>query len=375
MKLFLYKILNKYIIFLFIKDFLINLFSKPIKLDYWNDIIIITSIIPFYKMKQRSQQLALSLSKIHKEKIIIYYEIDFWNYKFNYKKINKNLIITNSLLKIKENLQNKNILLLASWNVKIPTLFKLFWMKYKKIFYDYYDNFDWYDNYMWKYFLNTLNEYDKIICSAKLLKNQLLKKWYKNIIYLPNWVKFKDWFIKDKIKLNKIKNEFFWDDKKNIWFYWGIEHWLDYDLIKYIILKNKDKNFIFIWPDNWKFLKNNGILNFKNVKVLWYIEFKELKYYSYHFDISIIPFKLNSITDAVSPVKFFEYLSQWKPVITTWFKEILYHSEYCFISKNKEEFNKNIYIALKKSKDLNYINKIKEYSKKFEWASLAKKIF
>lgn len=375
MKLFIYKILNRYIIFLFLKDFFINLLSKNININLRNEIIIITSIIPFNKMKQRPQQLALSLSKTYKEKIIIYYEIDFWNYKFNYEEINNNLFVINSLLKIKKYIKNKNIFLLASWNIKIPNLFKLFWIKYDNIYNDYYDNFDWYDDYMWNYFLKNLNKYNKIICSAKLLESQLLEKWYKNIIYLPNWVNNNDWIINNKEKLKEIKEKYFNFNKKVVWFYWWIEHWLDYNLLKYIIWKNEDKIFIFIWPDNWNFLENNWILNFKNVIYLWYMNFEFLKYYSYFFNICIIPFKINSITDAVSPVKFFEYLAQWKPVITTGFKEILYHNEYCFISKDKEEFNANINIALKKSNDLNYINKIKKYSKEYEWEKLVQKIF
>jgi hypothetical protein len=36
-----------------------------------------------------------------------------------------------------------------------------------------------------------------------------------------------------------------------------------------------------------------------------------------HFDICLIPFVKNAVTDAVSPVKLFEYFSAGKPVVTT----------------------------------------------------------
>jgi len=375
MKEIIYVFLQKYIIFLFIKDWIIFLISKKINIKLDNEVIIITSIIPFYKMKQRPQQIALSLANLYKSKTIIYYEIDFWRIKSSFELIKNNLIISNSLFLIKNRLKSKQIKVLATWNIKIPELLKYLKINYDEIIYDYYDNLDWYDQYLYKTFLNTLYMYDKILCSAKLLENQLINKGYKNIIYLPNWVNSNNWIIENSDKLIEIKNKYFNDNKKIVWFYWWIEHWLDYDLIKYIVKNNKNINFVFIWPDNWNFLKNNWLLNYSNFKYLWYMNFENLKYYSYFFDIAIIPFKINEITNAVSPVKFFEYLIQWKPVITTWFKEILFHKEYCFIWENYKDFNWKIQLAIEKSTNLDYKNKIINYSKNFEWDNLVKNIF
>lgn len=375
MKNIIYIYLQKYSIFLFFKDYIIYLLSKKINIKFNGDIIIITSIIPFYKMKQRPQQIALSLSELYKNKTIIYYEIDFWTIKSSFEYFKDNLIITNSLFLIKRELKNRYIQVLATWNIKIPELFKLFNIKYSYIIFDYYDNLDWYDEYLFKTFLDNLSKYNKILCSAKLLENQLLDKWYKNIIYLPNWVNSNNWIIENSDRLIEVRNKYFNDNKKIVWFYWWIEHWLDYDLIKYIVKNNQNINFVFIWPDNWNFLKNNWLLDYSNFKYLGYMNFQELKYYSYFFDVAIIPFKINKITNAVSPVKFFEYLIQWKPVITTWFKEILFHNDYCFIWESFEDFNIKLQLAIKESYNNDYKTKIIDYSKKFEWDNLVKNIF
>lgn len=375
MKNIIYIYLQKYSIFLFFKDYIIYLLSKKINIKFNGDIIIITSIIPFYKMKQRPQQIALSLSELYKNKTIIYYEIDFWTIKSSFEYFKDNLIITNSLFLIKRELKNRYIQVLATWNIKIPELFKLFNIKYSYIIFDYYDNLDWYDEYLFKTFLDNLSKYNKILCSAKLLENQLLDKWYKNIIYLPNWVNSNNWIIENSDRLIEVRNKYFNDNKKIVWFYWWIEYWLDYDLIKYIVKNNQNINFVFIWPDNWNFLKNNWLLDYSNFKYLGYMNFQELKYYSYFFDVAIIPFKINKITNAVSPVKFFEYLIQWKPVITTWFKEILFHNDYCFIWESFEDFNIKLQLAIKESYNNDYKTKIIYYSKKFEWDNLVKNIF
>ena len=40
------------------------------------------------------------------------------------------------------------------------------------------------------------------------------------------------------------------------------------------------------------------------------------------FDVCIIPFKINQVTEATDPVKFYEYLAQAKPVVTTRLPEL-----------------------------------------------------
>ncbi len=49
----------------------------------------------------------------------------------------------------------------------------------------------------------------------------------------------------------------------------------------------------------------------------------ELKNYAAHFDALMIPFKINTLTNAVSPVKFFEYCAIGKPILTTPMAELV----------------------------------------------------
>ena len=68
--------------------------------------------------------------------------------------------------------------------------------------------------------------------------------------------------------------------------------------------------------------------------------------YLYHFDVCLIPFKKNKITEAVDPVKLYEYFSLGKPVVARELNEIKTYRNYLYLYDTKEEFIKCIERAL-----------------------------
>ena len=55
----------------------------------------------------------------------------------------------------------------------------------------------------------------------------------------------------------------------------------------------------------------------KNVHLLGEQPYAVLPSYLHQFDVACIPFLRNSLTEATNPVKFYEYLSAGKPVVST----------------------------------------------------------
>jgi len=53
------------------------------------------------------------------------------------------------------------------------------------------------------------------------------------------------------------------------------------------------------------------------------VGYDELPHYVGHFDACLLPFKVNPLTQAASPVKLYEYLASGKPVASTPLKEVL----------------------------------------------------
>lgn len=129
---------------------------------------------------------------------------------------------------------------------------------------------------------------------------------------------------------------------KKIILYYGSLYgsWFDWDLIKYSANKNKDFAFILIGDYNEKI--SNNISGYENIILTGIIQINDLKYFSKHADICLIPFKDENICNYVSPIKIFEYLFINKPVLTTSCMIDVLDYPNTYFSNNKEEFNNHI---------------------------------
>jgi len=68
--------------------------------------------------------------------------------------------------------------------------------------------------------------------------------------------------------------------------------------------------------------------------------------YVYHFDVCIIPFEISKVTNAVDPVKLYEYLSAGKPVVASRTTELLHYEDYLYLAATHSEFLHNVERAL-----------------------------
>jgi hypothetical protein len=147
------------------------------------------------------------------------------------------------------------------------------------------------------------------IPSEHLYKTILLKNAVDD--YFINEIK-KDYKVPNEIRL--LKNNY----TKIVGYYGAIAPWVDFDLIEYSLKKLPQFAFIFIGPifemeEKVNFLKDN----YDNIYFIKEMDRKYLISYLQSFDMCIIPFIKNNITDSVSPVKIYEYIVANKPVITT----------------------------------------------------------
>jgi GT2 family glycosyltransferase/glycosyltransferase involved in cell wall biosynthesis len=83
-----------------------------------------------------------------------------------------------------------------------------------------------------------------------------------------------------------------------------------------------------------------------NVHMLGQQPYETMPEYLYHFDACVIPFKINSITEATDPVKVYEYLMSGKPVVSTALPELEPYREYVYIANGPEDFCRRLDAAL-----------------------------
>jgi len=127
-----------------------------------------------------------------------------------------------------------------------------------------------------------------------------------------------------------------------------IEKRLDFELIKYLSLKNPEKSIVLIGPV-WKNVQVDELKSQNNVHFLGRKSYSELPYYMNEFDVSIIPHKVDKYTKSMNPLKLYEYLACGKPIVTTQVAGVEKFQELIYAAKTKEEFNEKINQALKEN--------------------------
>ncbi len=200
-------------------------------------------------------------------------------------------------------------------------------------------------------------ESDVVMVTSKQLLAKV-KAYRNDIVFVPNAGDFEHF--------NKLtENTLLADIRKPIIGYFGaIAEWFDNELIEFLADSRKNWNFIFIGRTVGSNI--NNLKTFPNVHFLGEKPYNELPKYLYGFDVCLIPFKLTPLIQATHPVKFYEYLSSGKPVVSVKLPELVSFIDICYIAENREEFLEKIEIALKEN-DPEIRNKRTEFSKNNTW--------
>ncbi len=146
-------------------------------------------------------------------------------------------------------------------------------------------------------------------------------------IYLPNAVDF-DHFARpaaeaDDPALRRLRAE----GKPIAGYYGALASWFDYPLLAAVAARRPDWNFLLIGPDYDGSLPGQPLLHRPNVSWIGPRPYDQLPAYLQAMTCAMIPFQLNDITLATSPLKLYEYLAGGKPVITTAMPECQAHPE------------------------------------------------
>jgi glycosyltransferase involved in cell wall biosynthesis len=118
------------------------------------------------------------------------------------------------------------------------------------------------------------------------------------------------------------------DEGKPIAGYYGaLARWFDYELLEDTARRRPDWNFLLIGPDYDGSLRRASLLGCPNVVWLGPRPYASLPGYLRAFDVATIPFRLNPITMATSPLKLYEYFAGARPVVATAMPECMAHPE------------------------------------------------
>lgn len=206
-----------------------------------------------------------------------------------------------------------------------------------------------------------LNKADLITVTASKLFEGLPSQHKKKTVLIPNAVS--DEFLVEVNRPTELPDELRnCVGKKIIGYYGAIAEWLDFQLLELLADSSPEYIIMLIGPvSNLAEKMVKSLTNKPNVIILAPRSQIELIPFVQRFDVCIIPFIVNDVTNAVSPVKVYEYLAAGRPVVSTGIKECLGMPFVSISSSNSDFINKV------KSVQINDVDSIRQFVEGNTW--------
>lgn len=255
----------------------------------------------------------------------------------------------------------KNPWVYVNWLVNIYYL--KFFNEYRLI-YDYVDKLEimaLYTNKMIREQRKALETAKVVMATSSSLMEDIINI-RKDALLIPNAVFPDDFVIKDDMPVPEDVLKIVGQGKPIIGYYGIFSKWkIDYKLIQYTAKELPGFNFVMIGPgfDFDNSLNENEWEKFPNIYFLGKKDYQELLYYAFHFDVAVLPFIVNEVTNAISPVKLFEYFAMKLPVVATNISECRKYKS-VLIAMDHKEFLQQISKALSLKNDPTYQTLMKE---------------
>ena len=195
----------------------------------------------------------------------------------------------------------------------------------------------------YEYEPKTVNQIEAKICSKADIvfatAQRLIDKARQNadnVYYLPNGAQF-EFFNEPNLiippDLKKIP-------KPTILFLGIINDRLDFNLLQNLTDRLLDYSFVFVGPAFGTPRVKNGVAKLaekENCHFLGSRSFFQIRRYMQHSDVGLIPFVSNDLTNAMSPIKLFQYAASGLPIVAARLNEIDYLNSPAMLYDNLDE--------------------------------------
>lgn len=208
-----------------------------------------------------------------------------------------------------------------------------------------------------------------VATSDKLYENVRLYR-AKNFILSANGVDVEHWQIPKGKPPEDLKPAL--DGNIIVAYHGTLATWIDYDLLR-MIADDGRYNLLLIGHQHDNMFAKSRLKEHPRVYYLGGKSYFDLNVYAAYYDIAILPFKKTPMTDAVSPVKIFEYMAARKPIVTTDLHECRKYRS-CLVAKDNMEFMQLLHHAQKLTRDPSYLNLLSQEAFENSWENKTREV-
>lgn len=162
------------------------------------------------------------------------------------------------------------------------------------------------------------------------------------------------------------------EDRIKAGYYGALASWVDYGLLE-TLADEEQMQVILIGVEHDDSLRKSGLLERKNVRYFGKKPYDALAGYVHYFDVCMIPFVLNEITESTSPVKLFEYMAMEKPVVSTALPECMKYDP-VVIAHSQKDFVKAVHNCWDEREDQKRKEQLSRCAWENDWSAKASEL-
>ncbi len=282
-----------------------------------------------------------------------------------FREVEKNLLLFNGPLAVLEALENP-LLWAFPYNATLVDQ----WTR-RRVLYDFIDDLDVfpYDkDELARGHEKMLREAEQVFCvSKKLLEKTRLAR--PDAVYLPNAVEAERFesltspepplpgFLEFTGRFGQVAG-----------YYGAIASWMDVELVAGTARRRPDWGFVLIGFKLADAPSLKPLEALENVLLLDAQRYERLPGYLARFTAGFIPFKVNAVTEATSPLKLYEYFSGGKPVISTPIPECTAYPEVTIV-RDAAEFSAALDKAARDAASPVFVARVRAIGRENSWAA------
>lgn len=182
---------------------------------------------------------------------------------------------------------------------------------------------------------------DLVVTTAQALQ-EAKKGWNRHTLLVPHGVDYEH-FERSVTDNFTIPMDLVDIPEPRLGFIGLIRDWVDLDLLASAARQRSHWHFVMIGDSTIDLSRYRAE---PNLHFLGRKPYEELPAYCQHFDVGLIPFKVNDLTRAVNPIKLREYLAAGLPVVSTPMPEVQQYDHLIRISDSVDSFVEAIEASL-----------------------------
>jgi len=167
------------------------------------------------------------------------------------------------------------------------------------------------------------------------------------------------------------------DSRPIIGYVGSVYSWFDFDLVKIVASNFDNTHVVIIGHEHPEIMEElHALQSLPNVHFLGVRPYARIPEYLRCFDVGIIPFKRNQLTEAVNPVKLYEYSAAGLPTVSTFFSDDLNdYRSLIFVGGSHEKLLSLINVALTKKGDSGFKESLRAFARGHDWDAIADRLW